>query len=162
MPRLAHGAIALVLVVSGAILPGPAISQPQSGAPPSVAPNANVNVIVSGLRNTKGRVIVWLWSGPDGFAQDDSKAYKMIVIDASTASNGRISAQWSVPPGDYAATILHDENSNNKMDMNFLGIPSEGFGVSNNIMVMGPPAFNDTKFTVANSPANIQIKLRYF
>jgi uncharacterized protein (DUF2141 family) len=34
--------------------------------------------------------------------------------------------------------------------------------VSNNVMVMGPPAFDDTKFTVTSAPTTIPIKLRYF
>lgn len=153
---------ALFLLPWGATLPEAAFAQPQSGGAASAARQANVSVVVSGIRNTKGQVIVWLWSGPEGFAQDNSKAFKVLSIDASRAVDGKVTAEWAVPAGDYAATTLHDENSNQKMDMNFLGIPSEGFGVSNNIMVMGPPAFKDTKFAVTDSGASVPIKLRYF
>jgi len=34
--------------------------------------------------------------------------------------------------GKYAVSVFHDENSNGKLDTNFLGIPREGVGASNN------------------------------
>ncbi len=36
-----------------------------------------------------------------------------------------------VPPGTYAAAVHHDANGNGRMDSNFVGIPKEGYGVSN-------------------------------
>lgn len=45
------------------------------------------------------------------------------------------------------------------MDSNFLGIPKEDYGCSNNATgFMGPPKYNDAKFTLSeNKTVNIEI-----
>ena len=49
------------------------------------------------------------------------------------------------------------------MDTNFLGMPKEGYGVSNNARNrFGPPSFKDAKFTVdANNSIKLSIQLIY-
>src|SRR5262245_61492436 len=91
-----------------------------------------VTVHVSGARNTKGKIGVTLFQGAQGFPDDTSKAIRQqsVEIDAET-----MSAQVTfkdLPQGTYAVSALHDENGNGKMDKNFLGIPKEGYGASNN------------------------------
>jgi uncharacterized protein (DUF2141 family) len=142
----------------------PANVRAQSSAPASsaTAQRATLDVVISGLRNSKGQVIIWLWCGPDGFPRVSAKAYKAIAIDARTAVNGSVTSQVTVPPGEYAITVLHDENRNGKLDTDFLGIPTEGFGASNNVSSMGPPSFDQARFTVGNAHAMVSIALRYF
>lgn len=49
--------------------------------------------------------------------------------------------------GEYAIKVFHDENNNGKLDKNFLGIPSEAYGYSNNASGwFGPPSWEDAKF----------------
>ena len=51
-----------------------------------------------------------------------------------------------IPPGEYAISVIHDANSNGKLDKNFLGIPREGFGFSNDAMgSFGPPEYTEAK-----------------
>ena len=53
-----------------------------------------------------------------------------------------------------------NENGNNKMDSNFLGIPKEDYACSNNAKgFMGPPKWEDAKFEVKNETINQTIKL---
>ena len=53
------------------------------------------------------------------------------------------------PVGVYAVSAFHDINDNKKMDTNFLGIPKEPTGMSNNAKgFMGPPKYKDAKFKV--------------
>ena len=48
----------------------------------------------------------------------------------------------SISAGKYAIQFFHDENENQKMDFNLIGIPKEKFGSSNNVKpVLGPPKF---------------------
>ncbi|RMG81974.1 MAG: DUF2141 domain-containing protein [Bacteroidetes bacterium] len=55
----------------------------------------------------------------------------------------------SLLDGTYALKYFHDENSNEKLDANWIGIPTEGIGFSNNAKVMfGPPAFEEMIFEV--------------
>ena len=53
----------------------------------------------------------------------------------------------NLPKGIYAVSFVHDENDNKKMDTNFIGIPTEDYGCSNNATgFMGPPKYKDAQF----------------
>jgi uncharacterized protein (DUF2141 family) len=57
--------------------------------------------------------------------------------------------------------VFHDENGNGKLDTNFLGIPREGVGVSNNkLRKLGPPTWEDSKFGLAGS-LTLDVVLHY-
>jgi len=65
-------------------------------------------------------------------------------------------------PGRYAVAIIHDENSNKRLDTNFMGIPKEGYGVSNNIVNMfGPPGFDESSFSLKDGVFTTEIKVNY-
>ena len=65
---------------------------------------------------------------------------------------GSVTYVYELPPGTYAIGIFHDVNLNNKMDNNFLGIPVEQFGFSNNARALfGPPDFEDAAFVLKDS-----------
>ena len=65
-----------------------------------------------------------------------------------------------LPYGEYAVTLFVDSNGNKKLDKNFLGIPKEQYGFSNNVMGrMSPPTFDQAKFAIAG-PTTQNIKLR--
>lgn len=56
-----------------------------------------------------------------------------------------------VAPGTYAIVVIHDENGNGEMDTNFIGIPTEPGGFSNNAPArMGPARFEDASFAVGD------------
>ena len=60
---------------------------------------------------------------------------------------GSVTYVYELPPGTYAIGIFHDVNLNNKMDNNFLGIPKEQYGFSNNARAfLRPPAFEAAAF----------------
>jgi uncharacterized protein (DUF2141 family) len=51
--------------------------------------------------------------------------------------------------GKYAVRSYHDENNNKKMDTDFLGIPKESWGCSNNVRPhFAAPKFEDMIFTL--------------
>lgn len=65
---------------------------------------------------------------------------------------GSVTYVYELPPGTYAIGIFHDINLNNKMDSNFLGIPVEQFGFSNNARALfGRPDFEDAAFVLKGS-----------
>ncbi len=66
-----------------------------------------------------------------------------------------------IKPGTYAINVFHDENSNKKMETNFIGIPVEGYGFSNNPRLFGPPTFNKTKFIFKEATLTLDIKMNY-
>ena len=65
-----------------------------------------------------------------------------------------------IPDGEYAIAFFIDANGNKKLDKNFLGIPKEQFGFSNNAMgTLSAPSFEQAKFKVAgNTVQNIKRK----
>ena len=55
----------------------------------------------------------------------------------------------SIFPGKYAIQFFHDENKNQKMDFNLIGIPKEKFGSSNDVKpILGPPKFKKMLFEI--------------
>lgn len=49
----------------------------------------------------------------------------------------------------YAISYYHDENSNGKLDKNFMGMPTEGYGFSNNAYSnFGPEPFENMLFEI--------------
>jgi uncharacterized protein (DUF2141 family) len=68
-----------------------------------------------------------------------------------------------LPPGTYAIAVHHDENDNRKFDTNFLGLPLEGYGASNNrTKALSAPSWEASKFSVARGKSvELSIALRY-
>jgi uncharacterized protein (DUF2141 family) len=67
-----------------------------------------------------------------------------------------------LPAGFYAVSVFHDENMNEKLDKNFMGVPKEGYGASNNPKKkMGPPNFDEAKFQSGVADQSVEIMLMY-
>ena len=120
-----------------------------------------LSIKMTSFRSADGQVLVALFRGGDGFPSKPGNAYKTAItkISGSTAS-----VEFAgLPAGEYAFSVLHDENGNNELDTNFLGIPKEGLGTSNNAKArMGPPKYKDAKFTVGDAPVSQRVKVVYF
>ena len=73
-----------------------------------------------------------------------------VIVGTSPVMN--YSAEISVDsifPGKYAIQFFHDENENQKMDFNLIGIPKEKFGSSNDVKpILGPPKFEKMLFEI--------------
>jgi uncharacterized protein (DUF2141 family) len=66
-----------------------------------------------------------------------------------------------VSPGTYAVAIVHDENSNSKMDMAVF-LPREGYGFSRNPAVMtGPPKFRSAAFAINAADVSQRVQMKY-
>jgi uncharacterized protein (DUF2141 family) len=65
--------------------------------------------------------------------------------------------------GEYAVRVFHDENKNEKIDTNFLGIPTEDYGYSNDASDwFGPPSWEKAKFTFNKPQMTIEIEVDSF
>ena len=68
----------------------------------------------------------------------------------------------NLPFGEYSVSAYHDENANKELDTNWLGIPKEGTGASNNAKgKMGPPKYEDAKFDFIEGGQKIQFDMGY-
>ena len=70
----------------------------------------------------------------------------------------------SLPAGQYAFAVFHDENDNATIDTNFLGIPQEGFAFSNNALgSFGPPTWAQAQFDLpVKSTITQSISLKFY
>ena len=68
----------------------------------------------------------------------------------------------NLPPGTYAVGAYHDENGNGDLDTNLLGLPIEGYALSNGVRaILAPPRFTDAAFTVGGGDKPIALHIRY-
>jgi uncharacterized protein (DUF2141 family) len=110
----------------------------------SAQKKADLTIIITGLNNTDGQVLIALFDTPENFpdAGESACGSQKLNLEGDTLRASFL----DLPAGTYAVSFVHDENKNNKMDRN-MGIPREKYGVSNNIrMGFGPPKFNEAKF----------------
>ena len=122
------------------------------------APPPTVDVSITGLRNTDGQLLVCLTANPKAFPDcSKDKASVRMAVKAANAGHFKVAAPAD---GTYAIAVVHDENSNNKMDM-ALFLPKEGFGFSRNpTITVGAPSFKSASFAIAGD-THQAIKLKY-
>ena len=66
----------------------------------------------------------------------------------------------SLKYGSYAIKVFHDENSNGELNSNFLGIPTEDYGFSNDASGwFGPPRWEKAKFLLNVREMAIEISV---
>lgn len=127
-------------------------------APADENAGVEITVNIDGQRSTKGHLILCLTRNVKAFpdCSKDGKSKKMQV------SAGTKNVKFSgVLPGTYAIAIVHDENSNNKMDL-ALFLPKEGFAMSRNPKIrMGKPKFKYAAFNVAGSNQTQNLHIKY-
>jgi uncharacterized protein (DUF2141 family) len=117
----------------------------------------DLEVTVKNIKNNKGVLVIGLFSSEKTFTKLPLKAEK----PKAEAGTMKVIFQ-NVEPGDYAISIFHDANENAVLDMNFMGVPKEGFGFSNDAMgVFGPPTFNKAKFSCPAS-RSVSVTMKYF
>ena len=137
---------------------GPA-TQPTSQPQPITA---TLTVQIKDLRNAKGQLIFGVFKSADGFPRLGEKSVYWEVRDVKSRKKPIVfTAQ--LPPGTYAASVLHDENRSGDMDKGLGGIPKEGYGVTNN----PKPAFRAARFDEATFDLPAEgtgkvISLQYF
>ena len=119
-----------------------------------------IRVEITGLRSDKGQVLCALFSAPVGFPKNSGKA---AAHAKSEISERRAVCEFpGITAGTYAISVIHDENSNGKLDTNFLGIPREGVGASNNAKGhLGPPKFDAAAFHFPGGPLDLKITILY-
>jgi uncharacterized protein (DUF2141 family) len=125
------------------------------------AQNATIEVVVPGIRNGQGSLGCQLFGSANGFPKKTELALQAVMSPiASGAARCRFAP---VPAGTYAVAVVHDENGNQQLDSNFLGVPTEGYGVSNNkTYAMSEPRWDESRVELtAGEQRQLTIQLRY-
>ena len=117
---------------------------------------AQLTVTFYGLRNNKGQICLLLYNSPKGYYRDKKAAYKSLVVPVKDQK--AVCVIPHLPVGDYAVVAIHDENFNQEMDTNLVGMPVEGVAVSNDAVSWWTP--KDFSIAKVNASVNKQISLK--
>ncbi len=117
--------------------------------------SGTIEVTVAGFDNEKGQVLIGLYNSEALWLK---KTYKGRT---GQIENGKSKAVFTnIPNGVYAISVFHDEDNDGKLDTNFLGIPSEDTGSSNDAPArFGPPKWEKAKFEVKGTTVKQIINL---
>jgi len=127
---------------------------------PDKEPATAIRVHIEGLHSDRGQVICALFAAADDFPKRVDQAFARTT--AQIMARHATCEFPNVPAGIYAISVFHDENGNGKLDTNWLGIPREGVGASNNPKPrMGPPKFAAAKFQHSQGSMDVEIIMRY-
>lgn len=129
-----------------------------AAAIPGIATPSTLEVDVDGLRNSRGLIQACLTQDRAKFP--DCGADPRAIRQTVPATSGRV-VFAGVTPGEYAVTLFHDENANNRLDTIF-GIPREGFGFSRNpIIRFGAPRYDKVVIELAPGFTRLRVRLQY-
>ena len=140
---------------------------------PLPAGAGELRVTVEGIRSARGTVLIGLYDSPESFEKAveaaagergflvDPERFGAVALRANAAMKSAVVFS-NLGPGRYAAVAFHDENGNGRLDKNFLGVPAEPYGFSNNVQgFLGPPAFDDAAMALGDGDGAIRIALIY-
>jgi uncharacterized protein (DUF2141 family) len=112
------------------------------------------------VRSADGAVACSLFTAAEGFPKDQKRAVQQ--TGCAITGGSALCKFTPIPAGTYAVACFHDENGNQSLDTNFLGIPKEGVCVSNNAKgSMGPPKYEDAKFVFSGAATELSLQARY-
>lgn len=126
----------------------------------AAAPGTTLQIDIAGLRSTKGIILICLTANPASFPDcEGGKDSKLLRVFAN--KTGPIAVK-GLEPGNYAISLVHDENANGRLDKAIL-IPREGFGFSRNPKItFGPPKFSAVEVSVGQGEVKIPVKMKYY
>lgn len=143
------------LLVGGSWV-GAAVPTPRSGAP--LPGTEAVTVVVSSLASPTATVKLFFYNTRAGFLKSGQWAFSRAVKPESKRG---FSLPVALPKGEWAVAITQDVNNNNKIDKNFIGIPTEPYAFSNNVRpTLAAPDFNACKFLVDGPGKVVRIVLK--
>lgn len=118
--------------------------------------NPQLIVKISNIEKIQGEIKIGIFNSEASFLKEGAalKNYS-VKVEKNTATI----TITNLPKGEYAVSMYHDENSDNECNRNFIGIPKEAYGFSNNIKPkMAAPKYKDCKFNFSeNKTLNIKL-----
>lgn len=117
---------------------------------------ADLTIHIDDVKTAGGKIQVALYNSAGTFL-------KTAVAQASAAATEQANTVVlkALPEGEYAFAVFHDANSNDQLDKNMMGIPTEDYAFSNNALgKMGPPSYDSARFTLPAAGATLRVTLR--
>lgn len=123
----------------------------------SFSQNDTLKISIGGFKNSDSKAIIMIHDSDNSFPSDVSKAYRKYLV--KIVKERVVVNITDLPKGRYAVVVCHDENSDNQLNTNFLGFPTEGSAIYNKNK--GMPNFRKSCFSF---PAinQIDLTIKYF
>jgi uncharacterized protein (DUF2141 family) len=120
-----------------------------------------IHVQILDIKNSTGAVACALFESSDGFPNEYLRSATRIMFIKVRDRQARCDF-LDIPPGMYALAVVHDENMNGQLDTNWMKIPREGYGFSNDAKaVFGAPSFSAASFSYDGQTLDLTISLNY-
>lgn len=129
------------------------ITMAQATAETAISNETSITVNVA-VKSDQGNVIFGLYDEATFMKSEPLLGLESEIVDGKATATFK-----DIPPGFYAVALFHDKNGNKQMDFEPNGMPIEMYGVSNNVMSMGPPLWSDSKFEVNGEPLILDIRM---
>lgn len=123
----------------------------------SYCQSASIVVVVKDIREAKGSVLVGIYTSKKDFLEKPAMGRSVKVVGPEV-----VLAFDNLPEGEYAVSIIHDENDNKELDRNKLGLPQEGYCFSNNVFGrLGPPSYDNVKIVLKGRSVRQTLTMKY-
>ncbi len=121
----------------------------------------SLTVVIEGIRSDNGNIRVHLYEIGNHYSFPDKSTQANYLQISDIEANKSIVTFENLSPSTYAFTVHHDENLNVKMDRNLIGLPTEGWALSNNVKPLFKlPSFKECAFEL-RSNKKISISINY-
>ncbi|MFC3123172.1 DUF2141 domain-containing protein [Agaribacter flavus] len=106
---------------------------------------STIDFHIDGIKDNKGKLYIQLFKGEEDYHNGKARAATIVTAD----SHSKTVTFNNIDAGEYALRFFHDENDNGQLDTNLFGLPSEGYGFSNDAKPnFGPVQYDEIKFVV--------------
>lgn len=125
---------------------------------PDRALATDLRVTIAGLDSDAGNVHVAVYDRPETFPNSNGMLREQVVKARAPSLEVMFAG---LAPGTYAVAAFHDENGNRTFDKGLLGLPLEGYGFSNDPMViLSAPDFQESALTISGEVAVIAVRMK--
>lgn len=130
-------------------------------AQPGLCQQNKVFITITNIRSDKGVIRLALYDYPDQFPHQPARSF---TFEKTMLKDGTMEVLLiDIPPGTYAISLLDDEDGDNSMNYNFLRMPREGYGFSNNARPgLKSPPFDKCSFQTGEGNTRLEIEMQYF
>jgi uncharacterized protein (DUF2141 family) len=157
----AGAVVAAAIATTLTLASGSAVGQSLAARLARPAPEArSVTFVVRNLRNDQGRVMGALFDRPERWVREGEE----VATCRAEIRGRRARCVMQVRPGRYAFAFAHDEDADGQFDRDFLGLPSEGYGFSNDVRPsLSLPSWHSAAFEVPQTPSggDLVVTARY-
>jgi uncharacterized protein (DUF2141 family) len=116
----------------------------------------NLRIVATNVKTDEGKIYVWVYDKKDDWLSDRYRTQKSIAV-AGNRQGDRVTMELLLPAGEYALSVFQDVNDDGKLERNFIGLPKEPAGLSNNLRPkFGPPKYKDAAFKLATGAVTEQ------